>query len=157
MNTEYTQPQYITDTSDKYWAFQELSPLPWGVRRSGQSAPGRSRRRPAAPGCSQSDPRAWTPSRNAQVHGIVTCSPVNAPTLAGFGKTHWKKENYIQYTVKNKCAIHDNSCNFGLYIYWKHLIFKNWDSFFLIKSNIRNLIILLHDLFKWQMFYSLIV
>ena len=113
--TEYTQPQYIFDTSYKYWAFQELSPLPWGVRRSGQSVPGRSRRRPAAPGCSQSDPRAWTPSRNAQVHGIVTCSPVNAPTLAGFGKIHWKKEQYIQYSHK---------LNFGMYLYRMHMIYK---------------------------------
>ena len=77
--------------SNKYSAYREFSPLPWGVRQSGQSAPGRSRRCPAAPGCSQSDPRAWTPSRNAQVHGTVTGSPVNVLTFAGYGEIRWKK------------------------------------------------------------------
>ena len=119
----WTQSTHNHSTcTSKYWAFRELSPLPWGVHRSGQSVPGRSQRRPAAPGCSQSDPRAWTPSRNAQVHGTVTCSPVNAPTLAGFGKIRWKKEHNIQYTVKMKC-------NYGMYLYRVHMIYKKWDFF----------------------------
>ena len=72
------------------------------------------------------------------------------PNTCWIGKNTLKKRIIFNKLSKNKCSVYDISFNYGMYIYRTHMIYRKRDLFYLTKSNLTNLIILLDDKIWWS-------